>query len=118
MPEPERGHYENVILNYGYVYTNLSDIEIKEDLAHSYITVYRSKRKGDYEPINLLSCHSKRHREKTRLAPLFIEVFLKEAKSYELEKKADIEQEAVTSTGPSGGDNGIETRSNTLSMTA
>jgi len=95
MPEPERGHYENAILNYGYVYTNLSDIEIKEDLARSYITVYRSKRKGDYEPINLLSCHSKRHREKTRLAPLFIEVFLKEAKGYGLEKKIDAKEKKL-----------------------
>jgi len=91
MPEPWKGHYENAILNYGYVYTNLSDIEIKEDLARSYITVYRSKRKADYEPINLLSCHSKRHREKTRLSPLFIDVFLKEAKGYRLEKKIDAE---------------------------
>ena len=95
MPEPWKGYYENAILNYGYVYTNLSDIEIKEDLARSYITVYRSKRKGDYEPINLLSCHSKRHREKTRLSPLFIEVFLKDAKGYGLEKKIDTKEKKL-----------------------
>lgn len=89
MPEPEKGHYENSILNYGYVYTNLDDIEIKEDIARDYITVYTSKRKADYKPINLLSCYSKRHREKTRLSPSFIEVFLKEAKGYGLEKKID-----------------------------
>ncbi len=89
MPEPEKGHYESEILNYGYVFTNLSDIEIKEDIARDYITIYTSKRSADYEPINLVSCHSKRHREKTRLSPLFIEIFLKEAKDYSLKKKID-----------------------------
>ncbi len=89
MPEPIKGHYENDILNYSYVYTNLSDIEIKEDIARDYITIYTSKRRPDYKPINLLSCYSKRYREKTRLSPLFIELFLKETKSYGLKKKID-----------------------------
>ena len=89
MPEPEKGHYQNEILNYGYVYTNLSDIEIHEDIARDYITIYTSQRCADYEPINLLSCYRERHREKTRLSPLFIEIFLKEAKDYSLKKKID-----------------------------
>jgi len=89
MPEPEKGHYENDILNYGYVYTNLSDIEIREDMARDYITVYISRRKANYRPIDLLSCSAKRHREKTRLSPLFIEIFLKEAESYGLKTKID-----------------------------
>jgi len=89
MPEPDKGHYGNDIFNYGYVYTNLSDIEIKEDIARDYITVYTSKREEDYKPVDLLSCYSRRHREKTRLSPLFIEVFLKEARSYGLKKKID-----------------------------
>jgi type III restriction enzyme len=89
MPEPDKGHYQNDILNYGYVYTNLSDIEIKEDIARNYITVYTSKRAADYEPVDLFSCYSKRHREKTRLSPLFIEVFLKESRNYGLKKKID-----------------------------
>lgn len=90
MPEPDTGHYETDILNYGYVYTNLDNIEIKEDIARDYITIYTSKRRDDYKPIDLLSCYSKRHREKTRLAPLFIEKFLKEAENYNLKKKTDI----------------------------
>lgn len=89
MPEPDKGHYENDILNHGYVYTNLSDIEIKEDIARDYITVYTTKRKVNYKPVDLLSCYSKRHREKTRLSTLFIRIFLEEAKSYELKKKID-----------------------------
>lgn len=90
MPDPNKGYYENDILNHGYVYTNLSDIEIKEDIAPDYITVYTSERKTGYEPINLLSCYSKRQREKTRLSPLFIRIFLKEASNYKLREKIDI----------------------------
>jgi type III restriction enzyme len=89
MPEPVKGHYDNEVLNYGYVYTNLEGIEIKEDIARNYITIYTSKRRKDYKPIDLLSCYSKRHREKTRLSPLFIELFLRVAKDYELKKKID-----------------------------
>jgi len=89
MPDPNKGYYKNDVLNDGYVYTNLSDIEIKEDIARDYITVYTSERKAGYIPINLLSCYSKRHREKTRLSPLFIRIFLKEARSYKLRKRID-----------------------------
>lgn len=86
MPEPDNGHYATEILNYGYVYTNLDDIVIQEDIARDYITTYTSKRKAEYKPIDLLSCYSKRHREKTRLTPLFIEIFLSEAEKYKLKK--------------------------------
>ena len=87
MPEPDNGHYASDILNYGYVYTNLEDIEIKEDIARDYITIYTSKRRDDYKPINLLSYYPERHREKTRLALFFIDIFLREAKKYGLKKK-------------------------------
>ncbi len=88
MPEPDKGHYGNEILNYGYVYTNLDNIEIKEDIAKDYITIYTSKRRFDPK-LNLLSCYPKRHREKTRLSPLFQEIFLEEAKKYGLRKHID-----------------------------
>jgi len=89
MPEPDKGHYKSESLNYGYVYTNLDNIEIKEDIAKDYITIYTSKRSFDPK-LSLLSCYPKRHREKTRLSPLFIEIFLKEAKEYGLKKNVDI----------------------------
>ena len=88
MPEPDKGHYGNEILNYGYVYTNLDNIEIKEDIAKDYITIYTSKRSFDPQ-LSLLSCYPKRHREKTRLSPFFIEIFLEEAKKYNLKKQID-----------------------------
>jgi type III restriction enzyme len=87
MPDPDYGHYTNEILNYGYIFTNLDDIEIQEDIARDYITVHTAKRRGDYTPLGLPSCHSKRHREKTRLSPLFIKVFSQEADAYGLAKK-------------------------------
>lgn len=90
MPEPDRGHYSIENLNYSYVYTNIDNIEIHDDIARDYITIFTSKRKDIYRPINLLSCYSKRHREKTRLAPLFIEIFLKEADGYNLKNKINI----------------------------
>lgn len=89
MPEPDKGHYKNEILNYGYVYTNLENIEIREDIAKDYITIYTSKRSFDPK-LSLLSCYPKRHREKTRLSPLFIEIFLNQAKEYNLKKQVDI----------------------------
>jgi len=94
MPEPDKGHYKNESLNYGYVYTNLDNIEIQEDIAKDYITIYTSKRSFDPK-LNLLSCYPKRHREKTRLSPLFIDIFLKKAKEYGLKKNVDIEARKV-----------------------
>ncbi len=95
MPQPDIGHYEQKILNHGYVFTNLTDIEIKEDMARSYVTIYTSKRIDEYKPIKLESVHRLRLREKTRLSPLFIKMFLKEAQAYDLEKKIEIRGQKV-----------------------
>lgn len=89
MPEPDKGHYKEEALNYGYVYTNLDHIQINEDMARNYITIHTSNIKPGYKPINLRSYHSVRQREKTRLTPKFIELFLQEAKNYNLEKKIE-----------------------------
>jgi len=81
MPEPDKGHYKNEILNYGYVYTNLDNIEIQEDIAKSYITIYTSRRRA--------------HREKTRLSPFFVEVFLEKAKEYNLKKCINVKAKKI-----------------------
>ena len=94
MPEPDKGHYKSESLNYGYVYTNLDNIEIKEDIAKDYITIYTSKRSFDPK-LSLLSCYPKRHREKTRLSPLFIDIFLEKAKEYGLKKKVNIKSRKI-----------------------
>jgi len=87
MPDPDYGHYTNEILNYGYIFTNLDDIAIQEDIARDYITIHTSRCRGDYSPLGVPSCHSKRHREKTRLSSFFIKVFSQEADAYGLAKK-------------------------------
>jgi len=89
MPEPDTGHYKQEILNHGFVYTNLADIEIKEDMARNYVTIYTSQRAESYKPIKLESVYRLRQREKTRLSPKFINIFLDEAKKYDLEKKIE-----------------------------
>jgi len=49
MRMPELKYYsETPELNLGYVFTNLSDIEITEDYAKDYVTVYESKRDNKY----------------------------------------------------------------------
>lgn len=98
---PELKHYENDELNMGFVYTNLDDISIQEDIAGSYLTVYSSSRKDIYKPIALRSVHSKRFREETRLTPQFIRDFLDAAKELELNKRitldvTEIESQLIT----------------------
>lgn len=95
MSEPENGYYKTDILNYGYVYTNLDNIIIQEDIARDYITLYTSYRKSNYKTIDLLSYYLERHREKTRLSPLFIELFMKSAKAYKLKSKVDPKRKKV-----------------------
>jgi len=96
MPEPDRGkYYGEEVLNYAYIYTNINDIVIDKDVAPGYVSFLTSKRINDYIPVNLTSFYSKRHREKTRLSPLFIEMFLKQAKEYDLKNKIDIRAKKV-----------------------
>ena len=96
MPEPDRGkYYTEEVLNYAYIYTNINDIVIDKDVAPGYVSFLTSKRQADYRDINLLSCYSKRHREKTRLSPLFIEMFLSIAKEHNLKSKINIKAKKV-----------------------
>lgn len=95
MPEPERGYYDDDLLNYAYAYTNLDDIEIKEDIGRDYVMIHTSKRKPEYKPVRLPSVHRERHREQTRLSPLFTKLFFEEAEKYGLAKKLKIKGQRV-----------------------
>lgn len=96
MPEPDRGKYYNEeVLNYGYIYTNINNIVINKDVVPGYVSFLTSRRIKDYKPINLVSFYSKRYREKTRLSPLFIEMFLKHTKENSLKNKISIEAKEV-----------------------
>lgn len=73
MPDFNYGYYQNDELNHSYVFTNLDYIELTEDYAKNYLTIYNSK---STKNISLPSYHKKRAREKTRLSPKFTDIFL------------------------------------------
>lgn len=95
VSEPEVGYYDEDILNYAYVYTNLDDIEVKEDIGRDYVVIHISKRSNKCKAINLMSVHSKRHREQTRLSPLFTSLFLDKAKELKLADKIELKNQRV-----------------------
>jgi type III restriction enzyme len=95
VPEPESGYYDSDILNYAYVYTNLEDIEIKEDIGRDYVVIHTSKRVEGYQLLNFSSVHRKRHREHTRLNPLFTQLFLEKAQAYNLKQKIKTKKQSV-----------------------
>lgn len=97
VSEPERGYYENDALNYAYVYTNLEDIEIKEDIGRGYVVIHTSNRVAEYQSVSLPSVHRKRNREQTRLSPLFTGLFLDEARVYKLGEKIKTKHQRVQS---------------------
>lgn len=81
MRMPEFKHYDNEELNKGYVYTNLGNITIAEDIAKDYLTINEAKRNDKiYEKLKLNSIYLKRQREKTRLSGEFSKIFLDVAK--------------------------------------
>jgi len=95
MPEPDIGHYHSDVLNHGYLYTNLSNIDITEDIAKRYLTVYSSKRISSYKKINLISTHRLRQREKTRLNPSFIDIFYDVSEKYDLSNKINLKDQSI-----------------------
>jgi type III restriction enzyme len=91
MRMPEYRHYETDDLNKGYVFTNLSNIKIAEDIAKDYITIYEARRRNDiYKNIDLQSIYLKRQREKTRLSGKFSNIFLDVAKRDRIHTKLSI----------------------------
>ncbi|MEM2159732.1 MAG: DEAD/DEAH box helicase family protein [Candidatus Nitrosotenuis sp.] len=89
---PEIKHYENEELNNAYVYTNIDDIHIAEDVTKDYITIYESARRDEiYANIDLKSVYIKRKHEKTRLTGKFTEIFLEVARKDLLSEKISLE---------------------------
>jgi len=77
MRMPELKYYlKEPELNKGFVFTNLPNIEITEDYARDYITVYEAKRDSKlYKEVSLPSIYLKRQRERTRLSGEFVKIF-------------------------------------------
>jgi type III restriction enzyme len=96
MRMPEFKHYEHEELNKGYVFTNLSDINITEEVAKDYITIYEAKRREDiYNTIDLNSIYLIRQREKTRLSGDFTKIFLDVSQKGDLHKKITMKPKAL-----------------------
>ena len=89
MRMPEYRHYLNESeLNKGFIFTNLPNIEITEDYAKDYVTVYESKRDNEkYQDVVLPSIFLQRPRERTRLSGKFSDIFMTVAEEITLEKK-------------------------------
>lgn len=96
MPEPDRGHYYTEELNHAYVYTNLNNINLKDEIAKDMISIFTSKRDEKYKDINLKSYYILRQREKTRLSPLFIKQFLTIAQETKLKEKLNLKIDSLT----------------------
>ncbi len=96
MRMPELKYYKSGELNRGFVFTNLPSIEITENYARDYITIYESKRNNKlYKEINLPSIYLKRQRERTRLSGEFVKIFNKIAEKRNLKEKIILEPSKV-----------------------
>jgi type III restriction enzyme len=99
MRMPERRYYlKETDLNKGFIFTNLPNIEITEDYAKDYITIYESKRNNKlYSNISLSSIYLKRQRERTRLSGEFVKIFMEIAEKMNLKKKINIKPSKIVS---------------------
>ena len=90
MRMPELKYYNEPELNKGFIFTNLSNIEITEDYAKDYITIYEAKRDSElYNDVSISSIYLKRQRERTRLSSKFVNIFFEVAEEYGLDEKID-----------------------------
>ena len=88
MRMPELRYYAEAELNKGFVFTNLPNIEITEDYAKDYVTIYEAKRdNARYKDMTLPSIYIKRQRERTRLSGKFASIFMSVAEETTLQKK-------------------------------
>ena len=98
MRMPELKYYDNPELNKGYIFTNLPNIEITEDYAKDYVTIYEAKRDIElYDGVSLPSIYLKRQRERTRLSGAFTNIFLEVAKECNLKKNITTSPSRVVS---------------------
>lgn len=97
MRMPDLRHYaKEPELNRGFVFTNLPSIEITEDYAKDYVTIYESKRRSQiYQDISLYSIYLKRQRERTRLSGKFAEIFQQIADKEKLKGKITLKPSKI-----------------------
>lgn len=99
MRMPELKWYGNSDLNNAYVYTNISDIHIAEEIVKDYITIYESTRRDKiYDNVDLKSVYVKRKHEKTRLTGRFTDFFNDIAKEKNLLNKIELKPSKIQNT--------------------
>jgi len=96
MPQPDIGHYASDDLNKAYIYTNLAQIEIHQDVVGGYVHIHTSQRIDAYSALKLRSVHSLRMREKTRIARQFSALFLQAAAETKLQEKIKTKNQRVS----------------------
>jgi type III restriction enzyme len=95
MPEQTYYHKEPE-LNRAFIFTNLSTIDIAEDFAKDYVTIFESKRRNSiYHDIHLKSVYLKRQRERTRLSGEFIKIFDSAATERKLKDKIKLKPSKI-----------------------
>lgn len=98
MRMPELKYYSDPELNKGFVFTNLPNIEITEDYAKDYVTVFGANRDNKlYKELALPSIYLKKQRERTRLSGKFADIFIKVAKEMNLKKQITANPSKVVS---------------------
>lgn len=99
MRMPELKYYsKEPELNKGFVFTNLANIEITEDYAKDYVTVFEAKRDSKlYKDIALPSIYLRRQRERTRLSGEFGKFFMAIAKNNSLQQKVNLKPSKIIS---------------------
>lgn len=98
MRMPELKYYSNEELNKGFVFTNLPNIEITEDYAKDYVTVYEAKIDTKlYKEISIPSIYLKRQRPRTRLSGEFAKMFMRVAEETNLKKKITVKPSKIVS---------------------
>jgi len=97
MRMPELKYYtKEPELNQGYVFTNLPNIEITEDYAKDYLTVYEAKRDNKlYKNLALSSIYLKRQRERTRLSGEFVKTFINLADKEKIKKSVNLKPSKI-----------------------
>jgi type III restriction enzyme len=98
MRMPELKYYPIENLNKGYIYTNLSTIEIAEDYIKDYVSIYEAKRDEKlYSDISLFSIYIKRQRAKTRLSGEFVRIFMEITENTNLKSKITLNPSNIVS---------------------
>ena len=96
MRMAELKYYNEPELNKGFIFTNLSNIDITEDYAKDYITIYEAKRDNKlYNDVSIPSIYLKRQRERTRISGKFVNIFFEVAEEYELDDKIDVKPSRI-----------------------